>query len=115
MITREMYEDALKDLLDEGLLTLTGRATIRVNKQEDVGVKIYKQYREEGTGFSIVCTVFFFILMNLYKCLENKTYTKQYEVFHLFKKVSNISTAPILLSAERVGVAVGCWGRRGPP
>ncbi len=33
MITREMYEDALKDLLDEGLLTLTGRATIRVNKQ----------------------------------------------------------------------------------
>jgi DNA replication licensing factor MCM4 len=33
MITREMYEDALKDLSDEGLLTLTGRATIRVNKQ----------------------------------------------------------------------------------
>ncbi len=33
MITREMYEDALKDLSDKGLLTLTGRATIRVNKK----------------------------------------------------------------------------------
>ena len=32
MITREMYEDALKDLSDEGLITLTGRTTIRVNK-----------------------------------------------------------------------------------
>ncbi len=32
MITREMYEDALKDLSDDGILTLAGRATIRVNK-----------------------------------------------------------------------------------
>ena len=32
MITREMYEDALKDLSDEGLITLTGRTTIRVSK-----------------------------------------------------------------------------------
>ena len=32
MITREMYEDALKDLSDEGLVTLTGRTTIRINK-----------------------------------------------------------------------------------
>eukprot|EP00095_Tigriopus_kingsejongensis_P012712 maker-scaffold1515_size37859-snap-gene-0.7 protein:Tk12712 transcript:maker-scaffold1515_size37859-snap-gene-0.7-mRNA-1 annotation:"dna replication licensing factor mcm4" len=31
MITREMYEDALKDLSDDGMITLTGRATIRIN------------------------------------------------------------------------------------
>jgi len=31
MITREMYEDALKDLSDDGLLTLTGRTTLRIN------------------------------------------------------------------------------------
>ena len=31
MITRDMFEDALKDLSDDGLITLTGRATIRVN------------------------------------------------------------------------------------
>ena len=32
MITREMFEDALKDLSDDGFVTLTGRATIRVNQ-----------------------------------------------------------------------------------
>merc|ERR1711981_238297 len=31
MITRDMFEDALKDLSDDGIITLTGRATIRVN------------------------------------------------------------------------------------
>lgn len=31
MITRDMYEDALKDLSDDGIVTLTGRATIRIN------------------------------------------------------------------------------------
>jgi len=33
MVTRDMYEDALKDLSDDGLITLTGRTTIRVNIQ----------------------------------------------------------------------------------
>lgn len=32
MITREMFEDAIKDLSDEDLVTLTGRTTIRVNR-----------------------------------------------------------------------------------
>lgn len=31
MITRDMFEDALKDLSDDGLITLTGRTTIRIN------------------------------------------------------------------------------------
>jgi len=31
MVTRDMYEDALKDLSDDGVITLTGRTTIRVN------------------------------------------------------------------------------------
>lgn len=31
MITRDMFEDALKDLSDDGRITLTGRTTIRVN------------------------------------------------------------------------------------
>lgn len=31
MITRDMYEDALKDLSDEDMITLTGRTTIRIN------------------------------------------------------------------------------------
>ena len=31
MITRDMFEDALKDLSDDGVITLTGRTTIRVN------------------------------------------------------------------------------------
>jgi DNA replication licensing factor MCM4 len=31
MITRDMFEDALKDLSDENKITLTGRATIRIN------------------------------------------------------------------------------------
>ncbi|XP_040567815.1 DNA replication licensing factor MCM4 [Lepeophtheirus salmonis] len=31
MITRDMFEDALKDLSDDGLISLTGRTTIRVN------------------------------------------------------------------------------------
>merc|ERR1712029_104959 len=34
MVTRDMYEDALKDLSDDGLITLTGRTTIRVNIQQ---------------------------------------------------------------------------------
>jgi len=33
MITRDMFEDALKDLSDDNIITLTGRATIRVNHQ----------------------------------------------------------------------------------
>lgn len=33
MITRDMFEDALKDLSDDGVLTLTGRTTIRINHQ----------------------------------------------------------------------------------
>merc|ERR1719328_756146 len=32
MVTRDMYEDALKDLSDDGVITLTGRTTIRVNQ-----------------------------------------------------------------------------------
>jgi hypothetical protein len=32
MITRDMFEDALKDLSDDGLITLTGRTTIRINQ-----------------------------------------------------------------------------------
>jgi len=32
MVTRDMYEDALKDLSDDGIITLTGRTTIRVNQ-----------------------------------------------------------------------------------
>merc|ERR1719435_768528 len=31
-ITRDMYEDALKDLMDENLLSMSGRATIRINQ-----------------------------------------------------------------------------------
>merc|ERR1711973_113636 len=34
MVTRDMYEDALKDLSDDGLITLTGKTTIRVNIQQ---------------------------------------------------------------------------------
>jgi DNA replication licensing factor MCM4 len=33
MITRDMFEDALKDLSDDGAITLTGRTTIRINHQ----------------------------------------------------------------------------------
>lgn len=32
MVTRDMFEDALKDLSDDGAITLTGRTTIRVNQ-----------------------------------------------------------------------------------
>lgn len=32
MVTRDMYEDALKDFSDDGVITLTGRTTIRVNQ-----------------------------------------------------------------------------------
>merc|ERR1719270_2928118 len=35
MITRDMFEDALKDLSDENVVTLTGRATIRVNHSRE--------------------------------------------------------------------------------
>ena len=31
MITRDMFEDALKDLSDDNVITLTGRTTIRIN------------------------------------------------------------------------------------
>ena len=31
MVTREAYEDALKDLADEDVIALTGRTTIRIN------------------------------------------------------------------------------------
>ena len=31
MITRDMFEDALKDLSDDGVISLTGRTTIRIN------------------------------------------------------------------------------------
>ncbi len=31
MITRDMFEDALKDLSDDSVVTLTGRSTIRIN------------------------------------------------------------------------------------
>jgi DNA replication licensing factor MCM4 len=31
-ITREMYEDALKDLMDENILAMSGRTTIRINQ-----------------------------------------------------------------------------------
>merc|ERR1712241_1290385 len=31
MVTRDMYEDSLKDLSDDGVITLAGRTTIRVN------------------------------------------------------------------------------------
>ena len=32
MVTRDMFEDALKDLSDDGAITLTGRTTIRINQ-----------------------------------------------------------------------------------
>merc|ERR1719357_1420521 len=35
MITRDMFEDALKDLSDDNVITLTGRATIRVNHSRE--------------------------------------------------------------------------------
>merc|ERR1711981_75240 len=35
MITRDMFEDALKDLSDDNVITLTGRATIRVNHRSE--------------------------------------------------------------------------------
>ena len=33
MITRNMYEDALKDLSDEEFITLMGRTSIRVHRR----------------------------------------------------------------------------------
>merc|ERR1712156_603758 len=35
MIKRDMFEDALKDLSDDNVITLTGRATIRVNHSRE--------------------------------------------------------------------------------
>ena len=36
MITRDMFEDALADLSEDGIIRLTGRATIRVNRPMDL-------------------------------------------------------------------------------
>lgn len=33
MITREMFEDALKDLQDDGMIVVAGRSTIRICQQ----------------------------------------------------------------------------------
>lgn len=35
MITREQFEDALKELQDEGLIVVMGRNSIRINKNRD--------------------------------------------------------------------------------
>ena len=41
MVTRDMYEDALKDLSDDGVITLTGRTTIRVNLVQNWGTQTH--------------------------------------------------------------------------
>lgn len=35
MITREQYEDALKDLQDDGIIVVMGKSTIRICKNRD--------------------------------------------------------------------------------